>query len=211
MPCHIVELDVKKAFEYSLVENIQRQTLSAVEEAEAFKIYVADFGYGGISELARKIGKSPSYITKRIHLLDLPPTVIESITNRSLDPSLAEELHSIKDQSRQSELASLIVKRHLSLRKARGVLSQYKAGVEPENPDDDNWVSALAHRQKALDKLIVTLRIAMNNIGPVVSDNEDDWLIWEILMHHKNLVHGQIDLLIKEKRKLNNRLVAGMS
>ena len=80
IPWHIVELDDKKAFEYSLVENIQRQTLSVIEEAEAFKVYVADFGWGSVSELARKIGKSPSYITKRINLLDLPTDVIDSVT-----------------------------------------------------------------------------------------------------------------------------------
>ena len=65
IPCHIVELDDKRAFEYSLVENIQRQTLSVIEEAEAFKVYVADFGWGGVSELARKIGKSPSLYHKK--------------------------------------------------------------------------------------------------------------------------------------------------
>jgi ParB family transcriptional regulator, chromosome partitioning protein len=213
IPCHIVELDEKRAFEYSLVENIQRQTLSVIEEAEAFKVYVADFGWGGVSELARKVGKSPSYITKRINLLDLPTDVIDSIDSQSLNASVAEELRPIKDQSRQSELASLIIQRHLSLRKARGILSQYKTGgVEQDAYGYAPNSTTLAHNQKIFDKMIVTLRIALNNIATLVNDNEDDWLIREILMQHKNYLHSQIDILIKEKRKLSHhRFVAGVS
>ena len=58
-PCHIVELDDRGAFEVSLIENIQRQTLNPIDEANAFKKYVNDFGWGGVSQLADKLGKSP--------------------------------------------------------------------------------------------------------------------------------------------------------
>jgi hypothetical protein len=70
-----VELDDKETFEISLIENVQRQTLSPIEEAQAFKIYVTDYGWGGVSDLSTRIGKSASYITKRIKLLDLPKDV----------------------------------------------------------------------------------------------------------------------------------------
>ena len=50
--CHIVELDDKEAFEFALTENIQRKTIDPLEEAHAFKAYVQDFGWGGISELS---------------------------------------------------------------------------------------------------------------------------------------------------------------
>jgi ParB family transcriptional regulator, chromosome partitioning protein len=210
IPCHIVELDDKRAFEYSLVENIQRETVSVLEEAEAFKVYVADFGWGGVSELARKIGKSPSYITKRINLLELPADIMDSIINQSLNTSLAEELCSIKDQSHQSELGSLIIKRHLSLRKARGILKDYKTGVELY-ADDESMANTLEHKRKVFDKVIVTLRIALNNVCALINDNEEDWLVRETLMQHKNSLHSQIDLLIREKRRLNHRLITYIS
>src|SRR6185437_2885863 len=72
IPCHIVHLDDMQAFEISLVENIQRESLSPLEEAKSFKKYVIDKGWGSISNLSDKIGKSHSYITKRIAILDLP-------------------------------------------------------------------------------------------------------------------------------------------
>lgn len=201
--CHIVDLDDKHAFEFSLIENIQRQTLSVIEEGQAYKMYVADFGWGGVSELARKIGKSPSYITKKIKLLNLPESILNAITETSLSPSVAEELSLVKDQSKQSELAALIIKRHLSLRKARQLM----------NPSHDNDFSAyfsyddnLEQMQRAFDKLILILRMTMRNVASLLEDNENDWLIREIFMQHKNRLHDEIDLLIKEKRKLNHRL-----
>src|SRR5215469_3047774 len=122
IPCHIIELDDKEAFEVSLIENLQRKTLSPLDEATAFKAYVSDFGWGGVSDLASKVGKSLSYVTKRIKLLNLPSDVLESIINRRLDPSLAEELLSIKDGNKQSTLANLIIDRRLSLRTTRKLL-----------------------------------------------------------------------------------------
>jgi len=82
--CHVLELDDKNAFEISLVENIHRRTLSPIEEANAFKVYLSDFGWGGISDLAAKINKSKSYVTKRIKLLHLPSDVIHSIITRKI-------------------------------------------------------------------------------------------------------------------------------
>ncbi len=90
--CHIVELDNKECFELSLIENIQRETLNPIDEARAFKTYISDFGLGGVSELARKIGKSPSYITKRISLLALPREVIQSVADSRVSPSNAPGL-----------------------------------------------------------------------------------------------------------------------
>jgi ParB family transcriptional regulator, chromosome partitioning protein len=201
--CHIVDLDDKHAFEFSLIENVQRQTLSVIEEGQAYKMYVADFGWGGVSELARKIGKSPSYITKKIKLLNLPENILNAITETSLSPSVAEELSLVKDQSKQSELAALIIKRHLSLRKARQLMNQsHDNDFSAYFSYDDN----LEQMQRGFDKLILILRMAMGNVASLLEDNENDWLIREVFMQHKNRLHDEIDLLIKEKRKLNHRL-----
>jgi len=64
--CEITDLNDKEAFEVSIIENVQRMTLAAMDEAKAFKTYVSDYGWGGVSELAAKLGKSVSYVTKRI-------------------------------------------------------------------------------------------------------------------------------------------------
>src|SRR6476661_1134178 len=97
IPCHIVHLNEMQTFEVTLIENIQRKSITPLEEANAFKEYIFDNGWGSVADLASKIEKSPSYITKRIGLLVLPSEIQEAIKNSSLKPSTAEELISIKD------------------------------------------------------------------------------------------------------------------
>lgn len=200
--CHVVELDDKQAFETSLIENLQRETLTPLEEAQAYKTYVADFGWGGVSELAKKVGKSPSYVTKRIKLLNLPEDVMNSLSATSLNASVAQELFSVKDPSKQSELANLIIRRHLSLRKARELVDHHR-----DDGGDFTYDISVENSQRVFYKLILVLRVALNNMGGLISDSEDDWVVREVLMHHRNMLHQQIDLLIKEKRKLDRRLL----
>jgi ParB family chromosome partitioning protein len=59
-----------------LAEHIQKRILNPIEEALAFKRYVSDYGWGGMSELGRNLGKSTSYISKRINLLNLPSEML---------------------------------------------------------------------------------------------------------------------------------------
>ena len=203
--CHIVELSDKEAFEISLIENLQRKNLSPIEEGHAFKAYVSDFGWGGISELAEKIGRSTSYVTKRIKLLDLPADILDSIINCRIDTSIAEELSYIKDKSKQSELGQLISKRRLSMRKVRELLKEIETESifhDPLDPHESQMekIDRLTHR--AFDKSIVVLRIAMNSLGTIIEDIENNWLIYETLLQHRNMLHTQIDLLIKQKRKI---------
>jgi|ERR1051325_6199341 ParB family transcriptional regulator, chromosome partitioning protein len=199
--CHIVEINDKEAFELSLIENLQRKTLSSLEEAQAFKTYISDFGWGGMADLAAKIGKSASYITKRIKLLNLPTEVLNSIKEHTITISVAEELCSIKDQETRSELSKLISKRHLSLRKTRRLVKDIDEGYAVFNSSSINGYSNNQHMQRSFDKSIIALRIAMNRIGEILDDERNNWMIYEILLHQRNIIHQQIDSLLKAKRK----------
>lgn len=205
--CHIIELDDKQAFEVSLIENLQRKTLGPLDEASAFKAYVSDFGWGGVSELSSKIGKSISYIIKRIKLLNLSIDIQNSIINHTLDTSTAEELFVIKDKTRQSAVASLVANRRLSLKKTREILKDLKRKDDDYYMDFDSsykseYIDHIKVAERSFDKTITTLKIAMNSIREIITNVEDDWILYEVLMQHKNMIHAQIDLLIKEKRKL---------
>jgi len=194
IPCQVVQLNDMQAFEVSLIENIQRKSLSPLEEADAFRKYICDKGWGGISELSSKIGKSPSFITKRIALLHLPIDVKEKINNSSLNPSTAEELLSIKDSEKQSELANLIAKRHLSTKRVREIVKE-----DPFYCENSEKVEVRSELQ-SFNKSIVVLRMAMTRMVDIIEE-EDNFLIHELLIHHTKVLHGQIDNLIKAKRK----------
>jgi ParB family transcriptional regulator, chromosome partitioning protein len=177
--------------------------LTALEEAHAFKRYVSDFGWGGVSDLALKIGKSIGYITKRIKLLNLPPDVLESILSHKIGTSVAEELCSIKDKDKQSVLANLISDRRLSMRRTRKLLRNLDGR-------DMDCLQSTTHRsectehvklaERSFDKSISAIRIAMKSLGEVINNVENDWIVYEVLMQHKNMLHTQIDILLKEKR-----------
>src|SRR5713101_6551634 len=63
---HIIDLTEKEAYEVALVENVQHKTLNPIEEAVAFGQYVEGYGWGGMSELAKRIGRSQEFVTRRI-------------------------------------------------------------------------------------------------------------------------------------------------
>jgi ParB family transcriptional regulator, chromosome partitioning protein len=203
--CHIIELDDKEAFEISLIENIQRKTLSPIEEAHAFKAYVSDYGWGGISDLSIRIGKSVAYVDKRLGLLDLPSDVIEKISHSLLSTTLAEELIPLHDEEQQSELAELITKKRLSCKQVRILIKDSEDSLY--DTKDSKIFQEHAYdldriAQRSIDKSIIAFRMAMNKIAEIMVSVEDNWIIYEALMQHRSILHTQIDLLIKEKRKI---------
>jgi ParB family chromosome partitioning protein len=201
--CHIIELDDKQAFEISLIENIQRESITPIEEAYAFKTYVNELGWGGISDLAAKIGKSISYVDKRLKLLELPPEVLEGISNSTISTSVAEELSFIDDASKQIEFAKMASQKKLSSRQARILAKRFK---DSSDFDEDLPLVTLAdiyeRAQRSFDKSITALKIAMNKLSTIIEQTEDNWIVYEALMQHKAMLSAQIDLLIKEKKKL---------
>lgn len=206
--CHIVELDDKEAFEVSLVENIQRKTLNPIEEAEAYRKYIIDFGWGGITDLADRISKSKSYLDKKLRLLELPSDIIGSISNSSIKISTAEELLPLRDEKQQLRLAALAERGILSSRDIRELVTHikrnevYDYGIKNETTYKPNLKAIDELAQRSFDKSIVTLKIAMSKLCAIIQEAEENWIVYEILMQHKNILHNQIDILIKEKMKL---------
>ncbi len=204
--CHIVELSDKEAFEVSLVENIHRKSLNPVEEANAFRKYVEQLGWGAISQLAKKIGKSVSYVDKRLKMLDLPAEVLERISNSNMNASVAEEIMFIDDPKKQFEIAKMASEENMSSRQTRNLVRQYKdlCYNDDNGPYYSKYADSNEKEKKAFDKSIIVLKIAMNKLGAIMETLEDgdNWIVPEILMEHKNMLNRQIDLLIRQKKKL---------
>jgi ParB family chromosome partitioning protein len=95
--CHIIDLSDKGAYELSLIENIQRRSMNPIEEGQAYIRYIEDYGWGGVSELAKVIGKSQEYVSKRIKLLELPEELQNEIIRHRIKTSIGEELAYVRD------------------------------------------------------------------------------------------------------------------
>jgi ParB family transcriptional regulator, chromosome partitioning protein len=200
---HVVELDNKDAFEVSLIENIHSKNLNPIEEARAFQDYVTKYGWGGISDLAARLGKSIGYVDRRIRLLDLPTDVVKSLSAGSLSASIGDELLPLKEKEQQSKLAELIKKRKLSSRQVRELKTEMKNSDNPYDVLDfqTKIIDIDAKTQKSFDKAIIAIRVAMNKLASVIED-VDNWTVYEMLLQHKNMLHNQIDILYKEKKKI---------
>jgi len=200
--CHLVELDDKQAFEASIIENVQRNTLNAVEEGLAFRKYVNEYGWGSISELAEKLSKSTSYICKRIKLTELPKDVVDLISKSEISVSTGEELLPIVDKETQSKLTEIVHEQQLSSRMVRKLVKTL--GTKKLDEDvlyhfTDTNESEKVH--KIFDKMIISLRLLIKRLATIIETVDDKWIFYDILMQHKIILHQQIDLLIKQKRK----------
>ncbi|RPI82743.1 MAG: ParB/RepB/Spo0J family partition protein [Nitrosopumilales archaeon] len=202
--CHVVELDDKTAFEVSLIENVQRQTLNPIEEGLAFRNYVNKFGWGGVSDLAEKISKSPGYVSKRIRLVELPDSVIDLLSKCEISISAAEELLPISSRGEQTKIAIVIRNKKLPLRKVRQLVKNNSIVADSDSLSsslNDNPLYTKDRILKSIDKSIITLRIAVKKLGEIMEGVEDDWIFYGILLYQRNVLISQIDQLIKQKRK----------
>jgi len=205
IPSRIVEADDKEAFQLSLTENIQRKSLNPVEEAYAFETYNLNYGWGGITELAYRIGKSISYVDRRMRLLKLPNDVVDLICAGKMSPSAADELLPIQDQKQQSALAHMVEVNRLSTRRLRLLRRELESGPSGQRnfdmtPLQLGQVDDIT--QMTFDKSIAIMRNALRQFDEVVSAAEENWIVYEVLMEHRRVLHNQIDILIKEKRKV---------
>ncbi len=198
IPSHLVELTDEESFEVALMENIQRKTMNAIEEANAYRRYVKDYGWGGVSELAKRIGKSQEYVSKRLNLLELPKAIQEEIIRRRIKPSMAEELSYVKDEKEQTELAKLIVQRHVTIKKFRQSL---KENDTRRSEDEFICYSQKGNEEKILDKSIIALKIVVKRLNELLNLAQDNFVIYEFLWYQQKIINEQIDKAIRSRKK----------
>lgn len=199
--CKIREMSDKQAFEIQLTENMQRKAMDPIEEAEAFRRYVVEFGWGGVSELAKKICKSEEYVSHRLQLLKLPDNIKEQIALNRLNVSQAIELTTMPS-ARRSEVMSQIISDNLTVREIR----ELKSTITREESDSMNYVVIDTSKPaKIAKKASLTLRVTLtrldNLIDEVHSTVEPDQRaeIINMLMGIRLQVHSLIDETIRFK------------
>src|SRR5919197_627246 len=157
----IRELSDKQAYEIQLTENIQRKSMDPIEEAEAFRRYVIDFGWGGVSELARKIGKSEEYVSHHIQLLKLPDDIKQRVASNSLKVSQAIEIAQVPTD-KQPKILSQVVNNNLTVRQIR----ELKSILKDQKEDFDKILAAPPSRDHSKSFIItkkasLTLKITL--------------------------------------------------
>lgn len=124
VPVIVRDFDDAETLEIALVENIQREDLNAIEEAEAYKRLIQDFGHSQAA-LARLVHKSRSHVANLLRLLDLPEAVRAMVVSGELDMGHARAIISAPDAE---ALARLIAAQGLSVRQAEELARRAKPG-----------------------------------------------------------------------------------
>lgn len=117
LPALIKDIEDTQAAEIALVENLQREDLSAIEEAQAFKNLVENYRYTQ-EQLAARVGKSRAYIANTMRLLKLSPEIITMIEQKKLSAGHARALLSLRTNREQIAAAHDIINGRLSVREA---------------------------------------------------------------------------------------------
>ena len=125
VPVIIKNVNDQEALVIALVENIQREELNPVEEAEAYKKLIEEFNYTQ-ETVAQSVGKERSTITNTLRLLKLPSEIIKSVYQGNLSFGHARTLLGIDHSSEQIRLFQLTVKKGLSVRELENLVKSFQ-------------------------------------------------------------------------------------
>lgn len=170
VPVIVRDLSEAETLEIAIVENIQREDLNAIEEAEAYAKLIGEFGHTQ-DALARIVHKSRSHIANLLRLLDLPPSVRQRVVEGALTMGHARALIGAPDPEK---LARIVVERDLSVRDTEKLAREAKPrqtgrGPEPRGVTVDADIAAL-ERQLG-DVLGLNVRISHGEKGGTLTLN----------------------------------------
>lgn len=123
IPAVIKDFNDQEMMEIALLENIQREDLNAIDEAEAYEKIIT-IGKMTQEEFAQKFGKSRSYVTNMLGLLILPAPVKEMVRNKELSMGHARALSKLEDKNKIIDLANRVVKEGLSVRSLENIINE---------------------------------------------------------------------------------------
>jgi len=130
VPALVRTADDRDSLLLALVENVAREDLSAVEEARAYAVLIDEFGLSA-SQVAQRVGRSPSSLSNRLRLLELPDEVLWMLVRAELTEGHARAVLAVPDQDNRRRLAKRIVREGLSVRAAERAASDAGARTRP--------------------------------------------------------------------------------
>ena len=160
VPAIVIEADDRKMTELSLIENLQREDLDPIEEAEGYKTLMDNYHLTQ-EEAAERVGKSRSAVANSLRLLGLCPEVRQMLQNGELSGGHARALLPLKADL-QLDAANLIVKQGLSVRQTEALAKRLSNPKEERKPTNDELIAESYGRlaaQELSDKIGRTCRI----------------------------------------------------
>ena len=129
IPAIVAELNDKDSAEVALIENVQRQDLTPIEEAVSYR-KILDMGYLTQEQLADKLGKTQSTVSNKLRLLNLDDDVQEALLDEKISERHARSLLKIDSKQQQREILEKIIKERLTVKKTDELINKILKGEE---------------------------------------------------------------------------------
>ena len=155
VPAIIVEADDKKVMELGLIENLQREDLNPMEEAEGYLLLLTDHGMTQ-EEVARRMGKSRPAIANALRLTALPPAVREMLVDGALSAGHGRAVLMVEGEAAQEAFAQEIVQLGLSVRQAEAAAKKFTLAPPPSKrapQEDPNLIYVKAAEESLAGRL----------------------------------------------------------
>lgn len=135
IPAIITDLNDKDSAEVALIENVQRENLTPIEEAISYK-KILDMGYITQDALASKLGKTQSTVANKLRLLNLDDEVQEALLNEKISERHARSLLKLQNKEQQRQMLSKIITERLTVRRADEEIGKLLNGGNMINTDE---------------------------------------------------------------------------
>lgn len=167
IPVIVKDYTDQQVMEIALIENIQREDLNAIEEAEAYERLIKDFNMKQ-DEVAERVSKSRVAVTNSLRLLKLDPRVREMIIEDKIKSGHARALLSVTDPEEQYRLAVMIFDNSMSVRETEKMVKKYladkdKPGKEVKEKDTQTELIYKDYEEKL--KTVIGTKVNINNKG----------------------------------------------
>jgi ParB family chromosome partitioning protein len=130
----VKDVAAAEAYELTLVENLQREDLNPIEEAEAYQRLSAEFGYTQ-EQLAQRVGKERATVANALRLLKLPDKVRNCVASGELQMGHARALLGLEDAAAIERAASRVVHKQLSVRQTEELVRKERQGGQKGKPN----------------------------------------------------------------------------
>ena len=168
VPVIITNIDDLKSLEFAIVENVQRDDLNPLEEAQGYQRLIDEFSYDH-EKVSKIIGKSRSYITNSLRLLSLPKDVLLLVEERKISAGHAKILVGLENAS---FIANKIYQKKFSVRQAENFVKIFKKTKKIKNTKDSN-IKDLEDNLISKIGLNVKIQNRKNNKGTILFEYKD--------------------------------------
>lgn len=142
IPAVVSDYTDKQMTEVALIENLQREDLNAIEEAEGYQLLIEDFEMTQ-EEVAKSVGKKRSSVTNALRLLTLDPEIKQLVAQEKLSRGHAKVLLSVDKVRERQALAVRIIKEQLSVRQLEKIVKTGPKTSKPATPSQDPELKSL--------------------------------------------------------------------